>query len=364
MPAHPDPALRARCTRFLSGHGPADARLWVERLAGSPDLGLGLDEYGEGPAVARLEAEVAALLGKEAALFFPKGVVAQQAALLAHAGRSGRRIVAVHPKSHLAFDEDDALDRLAGLPMLRLGPDHRPFTAAELAAVAEPLAAVSVELPLRRAAFQAPAWDELAAIAATARARGVPLHLDGARLWEVQPWYGRPLAEIAALADTVYVSFYKGLGGMGGCVLAGPKDVMEAAKVWRGRFGGNFYTAFPYVLTALDGLRRHLPRMAAYHAHAVSLAGAIGGVAGVRVLPAPPQGNAFQVHLPAAMPALQAAAAALAESRGWWLFNRFGETAFPDTAFGEVSVGEASLGWSPAEAAAALAELLERARTL
>jgi len=202
-------ALRANCTRFLSGHGRGSARAWAERLVASPHIGLALDEYSEGPGITQLEETVAALLGKPAALWFPKGVTAQQAALLVHAAETGSRVVALHPKSHLALDEQDALDRLAGLLPRRIGQDHRPFTLAELEAVQEPLAAVTVELPLRRAAFQAPSWEELSAMAAWARKRGTPFHIDGARIWEVAPWYGRSLAEIAALADTIYVSFYK-----------------------------------------------------------------------------------------------------------------------------------------------------------
>lgn len=363
-PGFPDRGLRERCARFLPGHGRSDARSWVDRLAASPDLDLVRDEYGEGPALRRLEGEVASLLGKEAALFFHKGVVAQQAALLVHAGRTGRRTVALHPKSHMALDEDDALDRLAGLATLRLGPDHRPFTAGELDRVREPLAAVAVELPIRRAAFAAPDWDDLAAVSDWARGRGVPLHLDGARIWEVQPWYGRPLAEIAGLADTVYVSFYKGLGGMGGSVLAGPRETVEATRVWRSRFGGDLFTAFPYVLCALDGLRRHLPRMGEYHRHAVALAGALAEVPGLAPLPRPPRGNSFQLHFQAPAEALARAATEAAETRGLWLFNRFEPTAFPGTAFGEIVTGEATLGWPPEEVAETLARLLARAREL
>ena len=80
----PDAAVRARGTRFLTGHGRATARGWVERLAGSPVLDLELDVYSDGPAMKRLEQETAALLGKPAGMFFAKGITAQQAALLAH----------------------------------------------------------------------------------------------------------------------------------------------------------------------------------------------------------------------------------------------------------------------------------------
>jgi threonine aldolase len=360
----PDQALRGACSRFLGGHGRVDARLWVERLAQSPALDEALDIYSDGPAMARLEAETAALLGKEAALFFHKGITAQQAALLVHAANTGCRVVALHPSSHFALDEHDTLDRLAGLVSRRVGAAHAPFTVAELERVAEPLAAVTVELPLRRAGFVAPAWEELAAISHWARGRGTPFHLDGARIWEVAPWYGRSLAEIAALADTVYVSFYKGLGGMGGCVLAGPSAVLAAARPWRNRFGGDLPTIFPYVLTALDGLKRHLPRMSEYHGHAVAIAAAIVGQPGLRPRPAPPHGNSFQIHFDAPAAAMEAAATAIARETGVWLFNRFEEVAFPDRCFGELVVGAATLGWSPQEVAATLAELLARAKAV
>jgi threonine aldolase len=359
---YPDQALRGACSRFLGGHGRIDARLWVDRLARSPALNEALDIYSDGPAMARLEAETAALLGKEAGLFFHKGITAQQAALLVHAANTGRRVVALHPSSHFALDEHDTLDRLAGLVSRRVGVAHAPFTLAELERVAEPLAAVTVELPLRRAGFVAPTWDELAAISHWARGRGIPFHLDGARLWEVAPWYGRSLTEIAALADTVYVSFYKGLGGMGGCVLAGPAKVLAAARPWRNRFGGDLPTIFPYVLTALDGLRRHLPRMGEYHAHAVAIAAAIGRQPGLRARPEPPHGNSFQIHFDAPAAALEAAATAMAREQGIWLFNRFEALGFPDRSFGELVVGEATLDWAPEEAAIAIAALLAQAR--
>lgn len=354
----PDLTLRASCTRFLGGHGKITARAWVERLAASASLDDALDIYSDGPAMARLETETAALLGKEAALFFHKGITAQQAALLVHAANTNRRVIALHPRSHLALDEHDTLDRLAGLISRRVGPDRAPFTVEDLDRIAEPLAAVTVELPLRRAGFLAPSWDELAAISAWARDRAIPFHLDGARIWEVAPWYGRSLAEIAALADSVYVSFYKGLGGMGGCVLAGPRALIEAAKPWRNRFGGDLPTIFPYVLTALDGLHEHLPRMADYHRHATAIAAALNAVPGIRTLPHTPHGNSFQIHLDAPRDALDAAANARARETGTWLFNRFETGVHPDQSIAELVTGQATLAWTPAEVAAAVADLL------
>jgi threonine aldolase len=346
-------ALRANCNRFLSGHGRGSAQAWAARIAASPHIGLALDEYSEGPAIRQLEARVAELLGKPAALWFPKGVTAQQAALLVYAQATGSRVVGLHPKSHLALDEQDALDRLAGLLPRRIGADHRPFTLEELQAVAEPLAAVTVELPLRRAAFQAPSWDELAAMAAWAGERRIPFHLDGARIWEVAPWYGKSLAEISALADSVYVSFYKGLGGLGGCVLAGSAELIQAARPWRNRYGGDLAIAFPFIVTALDGLDEYLPRMGAYYGHACAIAAALGA-AGLAVHPGAPHGNSFTVHFPVSGVALTRAAHDVAREARTWLFGRITEGVLPGTCGAEIAVGEATMGWAPDEVVTAL----------
>lgn len=355
-------ALRLSCTRWLSFDPPKSAADWLAQMSTSPHLAFDLDAYSAGPAIDALERRVAELLGKPAALWFPKGIVAQQAALLAHAALRRSNVVALHPRSHLALDEADALHRLAGLTPARVGSDVAHFTPADLDRLAEPLAAVTVEVPLRRAGYLAPSFKDLEAIATWARQAGTPLHLDGARLWEVQPWYGRPLAEIAALADTVYVSLYKGLGGIAGCVLAGPPEIIAACRPWRLRYGADLPLAFPLIVSALDGLDRKLPRMGAYHAHAKALAAAIASRPGLSVFPDPPQSNSFRVWFEASASALDAAALDQAKARGEWLFGRFEAGAAPATAFAEVAVGEASLAWTPDDAADAIAKLLEAAQ--
>src|SRR5207237_589972 len=80
---------------------------------------------------------------------------------------------------------------------------------------------------------------------------GVAVHLDGARLWQCGPFYRRPLRDVAALFDTVYVSLYKDLGGLGGCILAGPEDVISEARVWRVRHGGRL-ASFEAIALSVD----------------------------------------------------------------------------------------------------------------
>jgi threonine aldolase len=334
--------IRDLCRRALSGHRRQTIQETLAAIGRSPLADLPRDVYGEGEAMQALEAEVATLLGKPAAVFMPKGVIAQQAALRVWAGRSGLDTVGLHPKSHIDFDERSAYERLHGLQAVRLGLDHQPFGRADLEAAAEEFAVVTVELPLRRAGFKLPDWDELVAISEWCRGHGVPLHFDGARLWEAQPHYDRPLAEIADLADSTYVSFYKGLGGLGGSILAGPADFIAAARVWQGRHGGNLWTAFPFVITAAEGLKHYLPRMAGYRERARRLAAALAEIPGVQAVPALPHTNAFQLYLPASAKALDAAHLALARESRVWLFGRFAETVLPEMAMAEINIGDAA----------------------
>jgi len=359
----PNVDLRATCHHFLSGHRTLTQRAWLEVLAASPAIDLPIDRYGNGPALALLEQEVATLLGKEATLFVHKGVVAQQMALRVWTERTGKRTVALHPKSHLDLDESNAYERLHHLIGLRIGEEHAPFTLQDLKDLHEPCGAIVIELPLRRAGYKLLPWEELVAISTWAREQGIPLHFDGARLWESAPYYGRSYAEIAALAESVYVSFYKGLGGLAGCILAGPKEFLEATRVWKTRLGGNLFTVFPYVLAALEGLHYHLPKMEGYVTRAREVSAALAQIPGIKMVPDPPQTNAFQIYLPAGRKALQTAAEKLAETEHIWLFNAFEETRFPAVSMAEITIGEAAEEWTTEEMVGAMKTLLHYADT-
>ena len=124
----------------------------------------------------------------------------------------------------------------------------------------------------------------------------MPLHLDGARLWESQPFYDRPLAEIAGLFDSVYVSFYKGLGAQAGAVRRRrPRTWSTSCGSWRKRMGGTLFAMTPYAVGGLLGLRDELPRMGEYADWARSLAAALPS-RGLRVHPAVPGMCTFEVY--------------------------------------------------------------------
>lgn len=356
-------AARRSCTRWLVGHGDETPAAWLSRLADAATE-TGLDRYGEGGEVGAVEREVAELLGTEAAVLVPSGVLAQQAALRVWAGRSGSDAIALHGLSHLVVHELDALSELHGLRPQRLTSERRQPTVADLDALPGPLGAVTLELPLRDAGYLLPTWDELVAFSARARERGVPLHLDGARLWESGPYYGRPYAEIAGLADSVYVSFYKGLGGMAGAALAGPADVVAEARRWQVRHGGRLFTLLPYAVAAREGLRHHLPLMPAYVDRARELAAGLGTVPGLRVLPDPPHTNAFRLFADVDRERLEEAGLRTAEEQQVALTAWWADADVPGWAWTELTAGDATLDWPVEEQVAAVAAMLDLARTL
>ena len=345
-------ALRDACDRALNLHGPQTA---ADLLATVPP-GTATDHYGEGGVVAELEAEVAGLLGFPAAAYLPSGVMAQQSALRVHADRRGRRTVVYHPMSHLEQHEEQAPARLHGLVGRPTGDRHRLLLRADLDAVAEPPAALLVELPQRDIGGQLPPWDDLVAQVDWARGRGAAAHLDGARLWEASAGYGRAPAEIAALFDTVYVSFYKGIGALPGCCVAGQPDVVAEVRAWRRRMGGTLFGLWPGAASALGCLRRRLPLFPAYLQRARDIADAIRDLPGVTVVPDPPQTPMLHLLLRTGPDEVRAAARALAED-GLWTWQQFMTTGDPGVQLAELSVGDATMALPIEEIRAAVAAL-------
>jgi threonine aldolase len=334
-------ALRDACDRALTGHGIIRA----DDLLATIPPGTVVDRYGDGGVVAELEAEIAGVLGLPAAVYLPSGTMAQQSVLRVHADRRGRRTVVFHPECHLDRHEGRALERLHGLVGRPVGERSRLLTLDDLTAVAESPAALVIELPQRDLGGQQPGWDELQAQVAWARDRGAAAHLDGARLWESSAGYGRSPAEIAALFDTTYVSFYKGIGALPGCCLAGPEDVVAEVREWRGRMGGTLFGLWPGAASALSCLRHRLSRMPQYLDRARAIADAVRDLPGVTVVPDPPQTPMLHLLLRTFPEAFEAAARTLAE-QGLWTWEKAMPTGDPGVQRVEFSVGDATMALS------------------
>lgn len=329
---------------------------WIRENDAGPDM------YGRGAFLNGFEGKVAALLGFESAVFMPSGTMAQQIALRIWTDRAGCRHAAMHPTSHLELHEHRAVQHIHNLQVTLLGSRLRPTTAADLESVKERTAALLVELPLREIGGQLPSWEELEALKKAAAARNVRLHLDGARLWETRAAYGRDYAGICRGFDSTYVSFYKGIGGLGGAMLLGPSSFIEEARIWVRRHGGNLFQLHPIAASAALHFDERLEKMPRFFERAKALAEAFRDVEGVSVNPDPPHVNMMHVHVNAPADVMKAARNRVAEEDRIWLFNGAHPLDVPGWSYFEVYVGENALALDPNDAAAAMGRLVRFAR--
>jgi threonine aldolase len=232
--------------------------------------GIEADNYSRDGVVAELEARMAALLGKEMAVFLPTGTLANHLAVRLLA-LTGKRVL-VQAESHLYNDEGDCAQQLSGLNLVPLAPGRATITLGEIEQavagppemrVAAPVGAISIETPVRRVAGEAFDPGVLRAISAFARERGIGLHLDGARLLLEAAYTGIAPAETAALFDTVYVSLWKYLNAANGAILAGPRELLDGLYHQRRMFGGGLPHAWPDAAVALHYLDGFTGRFAA-----------------------------------------------------------------------------------------------------
>jgi threonine aldolase len=314
------------------------------------------DRYAERGAVAQVENRVAELLGTPAAAYFPSGIMAQQAALRVWCDRSGSKRVAIPNLSHLLQYEDDGPRRLHAFAFEHLTTGRHTATADDLRRLSPGLGAALVEMPLRDAGCLLPSWEDLTALSEAARELGVPLHADGARIWESQPYYDRPLPEIVACFDSMYVSFYKGLEAFAGAALAGPEEFVDQARRWRKRMGGTIFTLTPLAVSALVGLRDRLPRMGEYAAWARKLATELTAV-GLRPWPDPPHTNTFLVSAEGDPDAITQRVVEFMEREKIQPCGGWNAADVPGFATTEVAVHDAALEHDPAQVAGWIAEV-------
>ncbi len=237
---------------------------------------VGDDVFGDDPTVNALEAEVAARLGKEAAVLVPSGTAANQIALLVHC-RPGDDVI-VGEGAHQMCGESGGGGALAGVQFTVSGRGGF-FTAAEVAAAIHPrdphypsTRLVSLENTHNRSGGHVWPLPQLYGVAETARAHGLALHLDGARLFNAEIASGHSAAEIAAPFDTVSVCLSKGLGAPIGSLLAGPRELIQRARRYRKMLGGGMRQAGIVAAAGRYALVHHVARLAEDHANAQRLA--------------------------------------------------------------------------------------------
>jgi len=309
------------------------------------------DRYGEGRFLNNFEDEIAHLLGKEAAVFMPSGVMAQQIALRIRADQTGLTQVAYHPTSHLEVHEYQGYRFLHGLQASLLGDRQRLINSDDFCSLEKPVSSLLLELPQRWTGGLLPEWQQLKDVTDAARQYVSYIHMDGARLWECLYYYSQEndfqLSHITRPFDSVYVSFYKTLGGIGGAMLAGEKIFINEARVWLRRHGGNLYQLHPMVIAAHMGMDRHLPHIPTYVRRAQMIAELVKDIPGLICYPAQPRTNMFHIHFVHKPSRLDSIRDHIAQESAVWVAGRFYPSYLDSIngtgSFMEVHVGEGLL---------------------
>ena len=270
---------------------------------------VGDDVFGDDPTVKELEAETAALLGKESALFTPSGTMANQLAIRGHT-EPGDEIL-VEANAHVYYYESGAPAALSGVMCRCLNGQRGIFGGAEIEAALRPpdqhfarTRLVCVENTHNRGGGKIWPLERIQEVAATARKHGLQLHLDGARLWNASVAAGIPERDYAAHFDSVSVCFSKGLGAPIGSALAGSTSFIERVPRFRKMFGGGMRQAGIIAAGALFALRNHRARLAEDHANAKALASGLAGVEGLDTHSAEVEPNMVLIRV-RSMPAQQ-----------------------------------------------------------
>jgi len=273
---------------------------------------VGDDVLDGDPTVRRLEERVAAMLGKEKALFFPTGTMANQSGVWL-LSRPGTEIL-IDAGAHIIHYEYAGAAALSGVQVRPVSGSGPVMDSAALSAAIRPTSRVApaasmlcMENTHNGAGGKITPLPELRALHDLAKEHALGVHLDGARLWNASAASGTSLADFAACADTVMVSFSKGLGAPVGAALAGPAALIEEGWVVRKRLGGGMRQSGVLAAAVLHALDHHVERLAVDHANARAFASIVDGAAGAAVVP--PDTNIVMIDLPPGRDAFVAVAA-------------------------------------------------------
>jgi threonine aldolase len=183
-------------------------------------------------------------------------------------------------------------------------------------------------MPLARATGMS-SESGLTAIHDWAQENKIPLHLDGARIWQCKPFYNKEYHQIGDLFDSLYVSFYKDLGGLCGSMLLGSDDFIQEARLWQIRYGGRLFTQGPFVVSDRLGMKHVLPQIDSWVERARQIAVILSEFDQLTVNPNPPHVNFFQLYVKGDPEQMTQRHMEVAEETGTFLFHSLNQTGVP-----------------------------------
>lgn len=257
---------------------------------------VGDDVFRDDPTIHNLEAKVAELLGKEAALYVPSGTMSNQIAVQAHCAPGDELLC--DSNCHIYNYEAGGPARLSGVMCRTIDGDFGVIDVSQLEDKIRPInehlvrtRMVCLENTHNRGGGRVYPIEKIQAISEWAKENDLIMHLDGARLWNATVATGIPLHEWASHFDTVSVCFSKGLGAPVGSALTGPRDLIEKGRFIRKLFGGGMRQAGVIAAGALYAVENHIERMADDHANARTIADAIDESPILKLVPAEVETN-------------------------------------------------------------------------
>lgn len=322
----------------IAGNGKRDIQVLKEAFD-QVDGQQESDIYGNGKIIEAFQEKMATYLGMESAVFFPSGTMAQQIALRIWCDEKGVKKVAYHPLSHLEIHEEDGLKELHYIETILLGEEAGLIELEDVQNLEEEIACLLLELPQREIGGKLPDYQTIVKISEYCKEKGIRLHLDGARLFEILPYYQKSAAEICSLFDSVYISFYKGIGGLAGAILAGGKEFTQQSKVWKRRHGGDLISLYPYIISADYYFDKRISKMEQYYEDAIELAALFNSCPSIQTKPAVPVSNMFHVHIAWPKEQLEAVLEEIYYKTGIGLTSYLRQTNQSSVSF-EVSVGD------------------------
>jgi len=285
---------------------------------------VGDDVLGDDPTVNLLQERMAAMLGKEAALYVPSGSMANQLAIRC-ACEPGDEVIA-DETTHSFNYETGGPAALSGCLIRTVRGERGVFTARDVEAAYRPLSdhfarsrMVVVENTNNRGGGTIWPLERVCEIREVAQRLGLHLHLDGARLWNACVATGRKPADYARYADTVSMCFSKGLGAPVGSILSGPKPLIDRARRFRKMFGGAMRQAGILAAAAIYAVEHNVERLAEDHRNARYFAEAIAALPGIRLDPRTVETNIVIFEVEPSLGTAQQFVERLYE-RGVWMF--------------------------------------------
>jgi threonine aldolase len=335
--------VKNECKQLLHGHYPLSSKQYFTEMSQIVSAEERPDQYGQGDSLRTFEDSLVELFGHDDCVFLQSGTMAQLISMRVWTDQKNNSLIAFHPTCHLEIHEQNSYKVLHNLQSELMGQKNRLLNIEDLKNLKSNPASVILELPQREIGGQLPSWEELNEQIEYLHSKDIIVHLDGARLWECAPYYKKSYQEIAMLFDSVYVSFYKGIGAIAGAALLGPSDFIKEARVWNRRHGGNLITASPLYLSAKYNMKKRIHSFESYYKKTLEIHQIILKKKGMRTLPSTPQVNMFHLIIKGNKEDLVSRALSASKKTGIWGFAHIQSTADDSYCKLEWYVGDATL---------------------